>query len=247
MRILSRFGFLAPVIGVLLVASSPTAKAGLLNINLAQFHDTDTGYDGEGILGGGLWNRINFQDAAKANPLVKADGSYTRAYLTETGLGNPAGATQDGNDLQDESWGNHQQENPADREIPVEVTVFRLIPGQVYKVAVYSDRIGSESEFPDTYTVNGVTKPLPKPGDGDDIPLPGVLRWMEAAFNEGEEYEKIPRLLPYAVLPLSMALLLFRFIQAAWAMWTGRIDRIVASHEVEDEVADVREQTGEKA
>ena len=69
---------------------------------------------------------------------------------------------------------------------------------------------------------------------------------MEAAFNEGEEYEKIPRLLPYAVLPLSMALLLFRFIQAAWAMWTGRIDRIVASHEVEDEVADVREQTGEK-
>jgi len=80
----------------------------------------------------------------------------------------------------------------------------------------------------------------------NDIPLPGVLRWMEAAFNEGEEYEKIPRLLPYAVLPLSMALLLFRFIQAAWAMWTGRIDRIVASHEVEDEVADVREQTGEK-
>ena len=80
----------------------------------------------------------------------------------------------------------------------------------------------------------------------NDIPLPGVLRWMEAAFNEGEEYEKIPRLLPYAVLPLSMALLLFRFIQVAWAMWTGRIDRIVASHEVEDEVADVREQTGEK-
>lgn len=79
----------------------------------------------------------------------------------------------------------------------------------------------------------------------NDIPLPEVLRWLEGAFNEGEEYEKIPRLLPYAVLPLSMALLLFRFLQAAWAMWTGTMDRIVASHEVEDEIAEVREQAGE--
>lgn len=79
----------------------------------------------------------------------------------------------------------------------------------------------------------------------NDIPLPEVLRWMEGAFNEGEEYEKIPRLLPYAVLPLSMALLLFRFCQAGWAMWNGTTDRIVASHEVEDEIAEVREQTGE--
>ena len=79
----------------------------------------------------------------------------------------------------------------------------------------------------------------------NDIPLPEVLRWMEAAFNEGEEYEKIPRLIPYAVLPLSTALLLFRFCQAGWALWIGGIDRIVASHEVEDEIAEVREQAGE--
>ncbi|MEL6609280.1 MAG: TRAP transporter small permease [Pseudomonadota bacterium] len=69
----------------------------------------------------------------------------------------------------------------------------------------------------------------------DDIPMPGVLRWMEDVFNEGEEYEKIPRLLPYLVLPISMALLLFRFLQAGVAMWRGQIDRVVASHEVEDE------------
>ncbi len=80
----------------------------------------------------------------------------------------------------------------------------------------------------------------------NDIPLPGVLRWMEAAFNEGEEYEKIPRLLPYLILPLSMALLLFHFVQAAVALWLGNIDRLVASHEVEDEIAEVREQTGEE-
>ena len=79
----------------------------------------------------------------------------------------------------------------------------------------------------------------------NDIPLPEFLRWMEGAFNEGEEYEKIPRLLPYVVLPVSMALLLFRFVQAGWAVWRGGVDRIVASHEVEDEIAEVREQAGE--
>lgn len=79
----------------------------------------------------------------------------------------------------------------------------------------------------------------------NDIPLPAMLGWMEGVFNEGNEYEKLPRLLPYAVLPLSMALLLLRFCQAAWALWTGKIDRIVASHEVEDEIAEVREQMGE--
>ena len=48
----------------------------------------------------------------------------------------------------------------------------------------------------------------------NDIPHPAVLGWMETVFNEGEEYEKIPRLLPYFVLPLSMAFMLFRFLEA---------------------------------
>jgi len=82
----------------------------------------------------------------------------------------------------------------------------------------------------------------------DSVPLPEVLRWMEDVFNEGEEYEKIPRLIPYAILPLSMALLVYRFAQAAWAIWTGTSDRIVASHEVEAELEEIRaEQSGEKA
>ncbi|MBG6172542.1 C4-dicarboxylate transporter DctQ subunit [Labrenzia sp. EL_208] len=80
----------------------------------------------------------------------------------------------------------------------------------------------------------------------NDIPHPAALAWMEAVFNEGEEYEKIPRLLPYLVLPLSMALMLFRFVQAGWALWTRQTDRVVASHEVEDEIHDVREQLGEE-
>lgn len=80
----------------------------------------------------------------------------------------------------------------------------------------------------------------------NDIPHPAVLGWMETVFNEGEEYEKIPRLLPYLILPLSMALMLFRFLQAGWMLWNGKIDRIVASHEVEDEIDDSRHQIGEQ-
>jgi C4-dicarboxylate transporter DctQ subunit len=81
----------------------------------------------------------------------------------------------------------------------------------------------------------------------NDIPHPAILGWMETVFNEGVEYEKIPRLLPYLVLPLSMALMLFRFLQAAWALWVGAADRLVASHEVEDEIQDAREQLREKS
>lgn len=79
----------------------------------------------------------------------------------------------------------------------------------------------------------------------NDIPLPEWLRWMETVFNEGEEYEKIPRMIPYAALPISMALLLFRFLQAARDIWTGKIDRLVASHEVEDEIEALRAQAGD--
>ena len=81
----------------------------------------------------------------------------------------------------------------------------------------------------------------------NDIPHPAILGWMETVFNEGEEYEKIPRLWPYLVLPLSMALMLFRFLQAAWALWVGAADRLVASHEVEDEIQDAREQLRKKS
>ena len=80
----------------------------------------------------------------------------------------------------------------------------------------------------------------------NDIPHPAILGWMESVFNEGEEYEKIPRLIPYFVLPLSMALMLIRFIQAGLAIWTGKTDRVVASHEVEDEIQQANEKLMEK-
>lgn len=79
----------------------------------------------------------------------------------------------------------------------------------------------------------------------NDIPNPGFLKFLEDAMNEGEPYEKLPRFIPYAVLPFSMALLLLRFVQAAVAVWRGTKDRIVASHEVEDELDDLRAERGE--
>ncbi len=79
----------------------------------------------------------------------------------------------------------------------------------------------------------------------DDIPMWGVLRFLEGAINYGEAYEKLPKVVPYVVLPVSMALLVLRFAQVAVQIWRGEVDRIVASHEVEDELQEVRAQQGE--
>lgn len=80
----------------------------------------------------------------------------------------------------------------------------------------------------------------------ESVPNPGALVWLENVFNEGEEYEKLPRLVPYLVLPLSMALLLFRFVQVGVGVWKGRIDRLVASHEVEDDIEALHTSEGAK-
>ncbi|MCP5086753.1 MAG: TRAP transporter small permease [Rhodobacteraceae bacterium] len=72
-----------------------------------------------------------------------------------------------------------------------------------------------------------------------DIPMPEFLRFLEGMFNDGDAYEKVPRFLPYAVLPFSMALLLYRFIQSGLRLWRGEIDNMIASHEVEDALEEV--------
>lgn len=69
----------------------------------------------------------------------------------------------------------------------------------------------------------------------DDIPMLGIFSFLEGLINYNEEYEKLPKVVPYFVLPLSAALLLFRFIQTTYLIWTGKADRFVASHEVDDD------------
>ncbi|SLN35115.1 2,3-diketo-L-gulonate TRAP transporter small permease protein YiaM [Falsiruegeria litorea R37] len=78
-----------------------------------------------------------------------------------------------------------------------------------------------------------------------DVPMIGALRFLEDLINYGDAYEKMPKVVPYLVLPLSMLLLVYRFAQAAMQILRGETDRLVASHEVEDELEAVRAQQGE--
>ncbi|PIE17012.1 MAG: TRAP transporter permease DctQ [Rhodobacterales bacterium] len=81
----------------------------------------------------------------------------------------------------------------------------------------------------------------------NDIPHPAILNWMGDVFNDGNAYEKLPRMVPYMILPISMALLLLRFVQVGIAIWRGKVDCIIASHEVEDELEELRHTHEEQA
>ena len=78
----------------------------------------------------------------------------------------------------------------------------------------------------------------------ESVPMPDILRFVEGWINAGEPYEKMPRAIPYLVLPVSIALLTFRFAQVALLIWRGDVDRLVASHEVKDELDEIRTRQG---
>ncbi len=66
------------------------------------------------------------------------------------------------------------------------------------------------------------------------IPMLDFLRFLEPILNQGEEYEKLPRLIPYAILPIGAALLLLRLLQATWEIARGRSDRLIARQDDTD-------------
>lgn len=70
----------------------------------------------------------------------------------------------------------------------------------------------------------------------NDIPMLDFLRFIEEPMNEGEAYEKLPRFIPYAALPIGLFLLTLRFFQLAWKVFTGEANMIIASHEAEEMV-----------
>lgn len=82
----------------------------------------------------------------------------------------------------------------------------------------------------------------------NDIPMPDFLQFFAVWLNEGEAYEKLPRFIPYFALPLGMALLLYRFLQAGWRVLTDKQTLIIASHEAEELVEEARatDKSGEK-
>ncbi|HDM8045244.1 TPA: TRAP transporter small permease [Vibrio campbellii] len=79
----------------------------------------------------------------------------------------------------------------------------------------------------------------------DDIPMPEMFQFLADWLNEGERYEKLPRFIPYFALPLGMALLTFRFVQFTWQIATGKLDRLIAGHEAEEELEALKEELSE--
>lgn len=73
----------------------------------------------------------------------------------------------------------------------------------------------------------------------NDIPLADSLQFLSAWFNEGEKYEKIPKFIPYFALPLGIALLTLRFVQAGYRIFRGTQTMLIASHEAEESVDDL--------
>lgn len=78
-----------------------------------------------------------------------------------------------------------------------------------------------------------------------DTPIPDWLRFIEPIMNEGEAYEKLPRFIPYAMMPFGAALLLLRFVQALIKVIQGRQKGLIVSHEAEDALDDVKHMNAE--
>ena len=68
----------------------------------------------------------------------------------------------------------------------------------------------------------------------NDIPMPDALQFIADLMNEGERYEKMPRFIPYAALPVGVALLTVRLLEAGWQILNGTRDLLIAGHEAED-------------
>lgn len=81
----------------------------------------------------------------------------------------------------------------------------------------------------------------------DRVPMPDWLRFIEPMINEGDPYTKIPRFIPYIILPVGMALLLFRLVQAFVGLTKGSRETLIVSHEAEDDVKDVAAKAAREA
>lgn len=73
----------------------------------------------------------------------------------------------------------------------------------------------------------------------EDIPMPAMFSFLADWFNEGEAYQNIPRFIPYLALPLGLALITFRYLQVGWKIFKGDVDKLIAAHEVEDELQEI--------
>jgi C4-dicarboxylate transporter DctQ subunit len=79
------------------------------------------------------------------------------------------------------------------------------------------------------------------------VPIPEWSRGMLEAWlliDGDDPFEKLPRAIPYMIVPLGAALLLFRFVQATIGILRRDRDGLIVSHEAEDAIAEI--QAGER-
>jgi C4-dicarboxylate transporter DctQ subunit len=74
----------------------------------------------------------------------------------------------------------------------------------------------------------------------DQVPMLGLFRFLEDLINQGETYSKLPRVIPYTMLPVAGALMLLRIVQATIEIVQGKRDSLIVSHEAEDAVAEAQ-------
>ncbi|WP_417257593.1 TRAP transporter small permease [Celeribacter sp.] len=70
----------------------------------------------------------------------------------------------------------------------------------------------------------------------DQVPMLGMFRWLEDAINYGDSYDKLPRVIPYFILPFGCGMILLRVVQATVRIIAGKQDSLIVSHEAEEEV-----------
>ncbi len=144
-------------------------QAGLININFTHGTSSGSGSDGVGALGGDNWNRIKAPATASDDSftLRKADSLETPVTLEIDFPLTIAGVTvSNGNLVQSEGW-----EGSTDGANLV-LTLKGLLPLQAYRLALYSNRVGSGAPS-DDYHLNGVKHSLPT-SSAADIVLPGT-------------------------------------------------------------------------
>ncbi|PVB60078.1 TRAP transporter small permease [Labrenzia sp. 011] len=64
------------------------------------------------------------------------------------------------------------------------------------------------------------------------------LRYPQAIIETFGTQERVQRWIAYLILPVGLALFLFRCLQAAWQIITGQREMMIAAHEAEDLVAE---------
>lgn len=73
----------------------------------------------------------------------------------------------------------------------------------------------------------------------DQVPMLEWLRWLEDAINDGERYSKMPRMIPYMILPIAAALMLLRIVQATIRIARGEQANMIVTHEVEEALEEI--------